>query len=303
MTDQAEKLRQMVKQRQQEENKISLQSSPLPGRILTITSGKGGVGKTNLAANLAISFSLMGKRVLVMDADLGLSNVNVVIGLIPPPQYNLYHVIAGEKTISEVVADGPCGVKVISGAVGVTKVSNMSAKKRKEFITSLKGLFDRFEWIIIDTSAGISSNVLSFILAADEVILVTTPEPTAITDAYGVIKAVSSKSKDVHLKLVVNRIANVLEGKKVADRIVDIASQFLGMRVEKIGYILDDPLVAKSVMQQKPFFLTYPKSKATDCIYHIRNKLVEIPEEDFAPSGLAGFFKRLFKGGSQEEEV
>ncbi|MEW6097336.1 MAG: MinD/ParA family protein [bacterium] len=294
MIDQAETLRQMIKQRQIEEGFI------LPTcKIITITSGKGGVGKTNLTANLAISFALMEKRVLILDADLGLSNINIVIGLVPPPKYNLFHVITGQKNIAEILADGPCGVKVITGAVGVTRLSNISSRKRKQFIEELSSLFDSFDLIIIDTSSGISANVLSFILAANEVILVTTPEPTAITDAYGIIKAVASKKNDINIKLVINRINNIMEGKKVADRIVNIAGQFLNVQVENIGYLLDDPLVARAVKDQEPFFLAYPKSKATDCIYHIRNKLANIPDKSVECRGVTGFFKRLLAVGEE----
>ncbi|MEW6608660.1 MAG: MinD/ParA family protein [bacterium] len=296
MLDQAENLRQLVRQRQIEEGFM------LPGcKIITITSGKGGVGKTNLTVNLAISFALMNKRVLILDADLGLSNVNIVIGLVPPPKYNLFHVISGQKEIKEILADGPCGVKVITGAVGVTRLSNISARKRKQFIDKLSSLFDSFDLILIDTSAGISPNVLSFILAANEVVLITTPEPTAIADAYGVIKASSSMNNDVNLKLVVNRITNIMEGKKVADRIVNIAGQFLNVKVENVGYLLDDPVVARAVREQAPFFLAYPKSKATDCIYHIRNKLANIPD-DSLNYGIKGFFKRLFSSNGDEHQ-
>jgi flagellar biosynthesis protein FlhG len=297
MVDQAETLRQMVRQRQIEEG-FAMPTC----KVITITSGKGGVGKTNLTVNLAIAFSLMNKRVLILDADLGLSNINIVIGLVPPPKYNLFHVITGQKKINEILSDGPCGVKVITGAVGVTRLSNISARKRKQFIDSLSSLFGSFDLIIIDTSAGISPNVLSFILAANEVLLITTPEPTAITDAYGIIKAASSKKSDINIKLVINRINNIMEGKRVADRIVNIAGQFLNVKVENVGYLLDDPLVAKAVREQQPFFLAYPKSKATNCIYHIRNKLANIPDEVLEHRGISGFFKRLFalNGGGDE---
>ncbi len=289
MIDQAATLRQMVRQRQIEEGLI------IPTcKIITVTSGKGGVGKTNLTVNLSIAFSLMNKRVLILDADLGLSNINIVIGLVPPPKYNLFHVITGEKNIAEILADGPCGVKVITGAVGVTRLSNISPKKRKQFIESLSSLFDSFDIIIIDTSAGISPNVLSFILAANEILLITTPEPTAMADAYGIIKAVASKTNDINMKLVINRINNIMEGKKIADRIINIAGQFLNVAVENVGYLLDDPLVARAVKEQQPFFLAYPKSKATDCIYHIRNKLANMPDESLEHRGVTGFFKRLF---------
>ncbi len=293
MLDQAQTLRQMVKQRQIEEGLI------IPScKIITVTSGKGGVGKTNLTVNLAIAFALINKRVLILDADLGLSNVNIVIGLVPPPRYNLSHVISGQKNITEILADGPCGVKVITGAVGVTKLSNISTRARNRFIGNLSSLFDSFDLIIIDTSAGISPNVLSFILAANEVLLITTPEPTAITDAYGVIKAAASKKNDLNIKLIINRINNIMEGKKVADRIVGIAGQFLNVKIENVGYLLDDPTVARAVREQEPFFLAYPRSKATNCIYHIRNKLINMPDNGNGHHGITEFFKRLFEDRS-----
>ncbi|MEK7274254.1 MAG: MinD/ParA family protein [Candidatus Desantisbacteria bacterium] len=290
MADQAERLRELVRQKQQV---VTEDTSKC--KIITVTSGKGGVGKTNLASNLAISFSMLGQRVLIMDADLGLSNVNIITGLIPPPRYNLSHVISGEKDILEVIAHGPCGIKVITGAVGVTKVANMGTKKRNEFIESLDSLLPLFDLIFIDTSAGLSDNVLSFVMSADEVILVTTPEPTAITDAYGMIKAIAAKNEDIKVGLVVNRIQNIIEGKKVSDKIVNIANQFLGLKIERLGYIMEDALVRKAVSEQAPFFITYPNSKAASCISHIRNKLAEIPEENHSDKG-GGFFSRLFQG-------
>jgi len=297
MIDQAETLRRMVKQRQIEEG-----FTPPSCKVITVTSGKGGVGKTNLTVNLSIAFALKNKRVLILDADLGLSNINIVIGLVPPPKYNLFHVISGKKDITEILADGPCGVKVITGAVGVTRLSNMSPQKRNQFLANLTGLFDSFDLIIIDTSAGISSHVLSFILAANEVILITTPEPTAIADAYGIIKATASKKNDINMKLVINRINNIMEGKKVADKIVNIAGQFLNVQVENVGYLLDDPLVAKAVREQQPFFLAYPRSKAANCINHIRNKLSNCPDDSFEYGGITRFFKRLLGSNGDEKE-
>lgn len=288
MADQAEKLRELVRQKQQ-----MVVQNDSKCKIITVTSGKGGVGKTNLASNLSISFSMMGQRVLIMDADLGLSNVNIIMGIMPPPKYNLSHVISGEKDLLEVITHGPCGIKVITGAVGVPKMANMGTKKRKEFIESFDSLLSLFDLIFIDTSAGLSENVLSFIDAADEVILVTTPEPTSITDAYGMIKAMSTKNENVKVGLVVNRVANIIEGKKVSDKIVNIAEQFLGLKIERLGYIMEDALVRKAVSEQSPFLVTYPDSKAAGCISHIRNKLAEIPEEKHKEKG---FFGRLFQG-------
>lgn len=292
--DQAQKLRELVMERKSQEEK------PSSCQIITVTSGKGGVGKTNLAANLAISFATMGKRVLVLDADLGLSNLNIILGIVPAPKYNIYHLIAGEKSIADVMVNGPCGIKLISGALGITKLTNLSHKNKQNLINSFTELDGLIDIIIIDTSAGLSAPVLLFILAADQVVLITTPEPTAIIDAYGIMKAVAFKSIDVDIKLVINRITNITEGKKSADRMVEIVSQFLGMHIETIGYIFEDSCVSKSVMTQLPFFLAYPKSKATECIYHIRNRLANIPEPGEYEGGVPKFFKRLF--GIAEEE-
>lgn len=270
-------------------------------RIIAITSGKGGVGKTNLAANLGISFAMLGKRVLVFDADLGVANMTVVLGMIPPPKYNLYHVVSGEKALKEIVVDGPGGVKYITGTVGVTKMANLTHRKRRELIKDLNELDTIADLIIIDTAAGLSANTLGFVLAADDVILLTTPEPTSIAAAYGMIKIASNNNIGGSIKLVVNRIFNIIDGKRVAERIANIAGQFLGIRIEKLGYILEDPLIGKAVRLQKPFIIAYPHSKATSCIYHMRNKLAKLPGPP-RRSGISLLFRGLFHGDGKIDE-
>lgn len=270
-------------------------------RIIAVTSGKGGVGKTNLAANLGISLALLGKRVLVFDADLGAANMTVILGMIPPPKYNLYHVVTGEKTLKEIVVEGPGGVKYITGTVGITKMANLSHKRRKELIEDLEGFDTLTDFIIIDTAAGLSINTLAFVLAADDAILITTPEPTSLAAAYGIIKIASSKDIEGSIKLVINRVVDIMDAKRVAERIVNVAGQFLSMRIEKLGYILEDPLIGKAVRLQKPFLVAYPYSKATSCIHHIRNKLVKIPHPA-KRKGLTGLFKGLLYGDIQEDK-
>jgi flagellar biosynthesis protein FlhG len=278
--DQAQRLREIAAERRRDSTEI-----------ITVTSGKGGVGKTNISVNLGIAFALSGRKVLIVDADLGLSNVNIVAGLVPPPRYNLFHVIKGEKEIEEVVAEGPCGVKVITGAIGISTLANLSPKKRTELVEKLSGLSNVADLIIIDTSAGLSGRVVSFILAADKVILVTTPEPTAIADAYGIVKAISFRNKEMDIRLIVNKAKSFEEGEKVARRIAEIAGQFLDMKIESLGVLLNDRAVENAVREQRPFFLAYPKAKATKCIYHFRNVLSNIPEEH---QGISSFLKRLF---------
>lgn len=280
--DQAEKLRELAKERKRDSVEI-----------ITVTSGKGGVGKTNISVNLGIAFSLTGRKVLVVDADLGLSNVNIVAGVVPPPRYNLFHVIKGEKKIDEVVVEGPCGIKIITGAIGISTLANLSPKKRDELIEQLSGISNIANLVFIDTSAGLSGKVLSFVLSADKVLLVTTPEPTAIADAYGIIKAVSFRTKELDIRLIVNRAKTLEEGERVANRIIEIAGQFLGMKIEKLGILLDDKVVEESVREQAPFFIAHPRAKATQCIYNIRNTLVNLPLSE--PEGIGSFLKRLFK--------
>ncbi|MDI6785748.1 MAG: MinD/ParA family protein [bacterium] len=283
MLDQAEKLRKIAK----ENNKNNGLT-----RVITVTSGKGGVGKTNLSVNLAISYAKMGKRVVVFDADLGLSNVNVALGLIPGPKYNLYHVLKGQKNILDVATDAPGGIKIISGAIGIVELSNLSEEQRKNFVEGIGKLSEIAEIIIIDTGAGLSANVLSFILAADEVVLITTPEPTAIADAYGMMKAIYKEDDEKNVKLVINRVDSIMEGKKIVDHFTNIVGQFLNMKVESLGYILEDAIVGKAIRQRRPFALNYPNSKATNCVHHIRNKLENVSEE---PKGITNFIKSFFR--------
>jgi flagellar biosynthesis protein FlhG len=263
-------------------------------RIITISSGKGGVGKTNLAINLAIAFSKMNKKVLVMDADLGLANVNVILGIVP--KYNLYNVLKGQKTIKEVVINTPYGIRIIAGASGFHQLANIKEEKKREFVNSLMAL-NSADIIIIDTGAGISDNVISFLLAADDMVIITTPEPTSITDAYGIIKTVASTSegRGRSIKLVINRVEKEIQGKKIADRVSNIASKFLSIELENIGYIFEDEVVSKAVNKQKPFLYLAPKCKASICVEKIAERL-QSSQKDDKPKGIKKFIKTLFGG-------
>ena len=260
-------------------------------RIIAVTSGKGGVGKTNIATNMGIAYAQMGKKVIVMDADLGLANVNVILNIIP--QYNLYHVIKKQKKMSEIIIDTQYGIKMIVGASGFSKIANMTEAERDDFIKEMYTLSD-VDIIIIDTSAGVSRNVLSFVGAADEVAVITTSEPTAITDAYGIIKVIATEvdNIDLNLKLIVNRVDSAVEAKRIADRMIDIAGQFLNLKIEYLGFIYNDQAVKQAVLKQKPFIVTDPSGKASVCLKHIVARLekTEIPVD----GGFTGFIKKLF---------
>ena len=305
MEDQAEKLREIMKRRKDgaakgtHTGKTSVKPSE-KARIITVTSGKGGVGKTNLSVNMALAFARLGKKVVVMDADLGLANVNVMLNMIP--KYNLYHVIKKQKTIREILVETEYGISIVAGASGFSQIANMGEEDRRDFIAELDSLSNA-DIVIIDTSAGVSSNVLDFIAAADDAVIITTPEPTAITDAYGIIKIIATEydSLNMGLKLVVNRAKGAAQAKSVADRMINIAGQFLNLKVDYLGFIYDDSTVQHAVLRQKPFMVVDPKCKASSCVQHIvermdRNKPIE-------SAGFGAMFKRLFKSNANENAV
>lgn len=284
--DQASNLRKLVIQNKRE----------CKTRTIAITSGKGGVGKSSVAVSLAIALAQGGSSVTLLDADLGLANINVILGIIP--KFNLYHVIKGKKKLKDIVIDIPEGIKIIAGASGFHQLANLDSKQIGDFIQSVSEL-DTDDFMIIDTGAGVSQNVLRFVIAADDVLVVTTPEPTAITDAYGIIKSIASQSPDKSVKLIVNRVSSVSEGKRVAQRVITIAGQFLNMKVENLGFIFEDIYVPKSVRNQKPFIISYPKSKAAACVFMIANRIANKEINPRKGSGMTAFFKNLF---SSEEE-
>ncbi|MDR1178492.1 MAG: MinD/ParA family protein [Spirochaetaceae bacterium] len=294
MADQAEKLRELMKQKNRSANKESKKTpekTPRQTRIITVTSGKGGVGKTNISVNMALAYARIGKRVIVMDADLGLANVNVMLNVIP--KFSLYHVIRKQKTMKDIILQTEYGIRIVAGASGFSQIANLSEEERQNFIDELNTLQDA-DIIIIDTSAGVSSNVLDFIAAADDAVIVTTPEPTAITDAYGIIKIIATEidSLNMGLKLVVNRVKSVAEAKRVADRMTNIAGQFLNLKVDFLGFIYDDPSVSQAVLRQRPFLVVDPKCRASQCVQHIVGRLEK--SESRENGGFGNMLKRLF---------
>jgi len=306
MEDQAEKLREIMKRKKDGTGSQRVSSSKSnvksadKARVITVTSGKGGVGKTNLSVNMALAFARLGRKVVVMDADLGLANVNVMLNMIP--KYNLYHVIKKQKTIREILVETEYGISIVAGASGFSQIANMGEEDRRDFISELDSLSNA-DIIIIDTSAGVSSNVLDFIAAADDAVIITTPEPTAITDAYGIIKIIATEYDSVNmgLKLVVNRAKGAAQAKSVADRMINIAGQFLNLKLDYLGFIYDDVSVSHAVLRQKPFMVVDPKCKASICVQHIvermdRNK----PGET---GGFGAMFKRLFKSSQNENAI
>lgn len=250
-------------------------------RIISVTSGKGGVGKTNFALNLAITLANLkdsnqyplNKRVVIMDADLGLANINVLLGLIP--KSNLYHVLKGQKTLKEIITPTAFGIDLIAGASGLSQLANLEESDRINFIKAILEL-NYADFIIIDTAAGVSSNVTQFAGIAHETIIVTTPEPTSITDAYGIIKSIALEPSPPVLKLVINKAQNQKEAEKVASKIIAIAQQFLNIKIEPLGFIPDSPLIPSAVRKQIPFTILNPGTAVSHSIEQIARRLLNI---------------------------
>lgn len=299
MDEQADELRALMQDDKKDQTESTSSSSSKPKhktRIIAITSGKGGVGKTNIAVNMAIAYAQTGKKVILIDGDLGMANVNVLLNIVP--QYNLMQVINHQNTMNEIILDTEFGIKFIAGANGFSKIANLTVEELDYFAKEFSKLSNA-DIIIIDTGAGIANNVLQFVAAADEVYVVTTPEPTAITDAYGIIKIITTElvNQNINLKLLVNRVHSADEGKRISDRIINIVGQFLNYKVDYIGFVYDDPVVQASVIRQKPFIVVNPTSKPAVCIKHIIGR---IEKTDISSSeGISSFLKK-FLGGKKK---
>ena len=254
MNDQASALRQIV-------NNIKQQRARAPdsgARVVTVTSGKGGVGKTSFTVNFAIALAKKGLRVLIIDADFGLSNVDVVIGV--TPERDLTWIINNNGEIRDVITEGPGGVRFISGGSGVYDLLNLSPNQISSLINKLFKIEDLADIILFDTGAGISGNILRLIEASHEVIVVTTPEPTSIMDAYALLKSIGASNKTARLRLVMNKADSVEDAERALATFSGVVLQYLKIRLETLGYILNDSLVGKSVRAQVPFVISNPRS-------------------------------------------
>jgi len=277
VVDQAHNLREFMKRSQG------------VGRVLAVTSGKGGVGKTSLSVNLAIALAALKKRVIVLDADLGLANVEVLMGL--NSLFNLQHVIDGEKTIMQILVKGPGGIEIVPGTSGLAKLADLSASARQNVLNGLRVLQEQADFVIIDTMAGIGQNVVRFAAAADEILLVTTPEPSAIVDAYATVKTIWQARDDALFRLVVNMVASEEQAQAVRAKLSRVAQQYLGLTPTYLGYILRDPHVSQGVMQTYPFVLKFPGSPASRCVYELAERLVQ--QRVAERTKTAGFFRRF----------
>jgi flagellar biosynthesis protein FlhG len=289
MSDQAQKLREMV-EGNEPAGPRPLEDTVPRAEVIAVTSGKGGVGKSNVAVNLAVAMARTGLEVGVVDMDLGLANVNLLTGI--TPTYNLFHVFEGEKEMKDIVTEGPSGIKLVAGANGQEELANLSTKQCERFLNGMSDLDQMVDILIVDTAAGLSESVLQFVCAADKSLVVTTPEPTAIADAYAVIKTALKRNRSVDLNLIINRARSILEAKKVGDKMQDIGSNFLNVSLRVLGYMVEDNDVPRSVRKRVPFYVKFPEGRPAQCIQHMSKRLQGKARLQ-RPEGIRGFFSKI----------
>ncbi|MCR4419903.1 MAG: MinD/ParA family protein [Clostridia bacterium] len=277
MSDQAGRLRELVA------------TGVLPLRALAVASGKGGVGKTNLVVNLALALGLRGRRVVVLDGDLGLANVDVMLGLCP--RYSLYDVLKGECRLEDAVLEGPANLRLIPAGSGIAELADLDGGQRVQLVNSLRRFLAGAEFLLIDTGAGIGRGVMSLLSTADEVIVVVTPEPTSLADGYALIKVLGQGRLHSRVNLVVNRAESAAEAQQVLRRLALVVNRFLDIELRYLGFVYNDPAVPKAVARQQPVVLSHPHSRAARQFNYLAGRLLEeeVPPQD------GGFMRRLLR--------
>ncbi|MDG1113372.1 MAG: MinD/ParA family protein [Pseudomonadales bacterium] len=264
---------------------------PDPVRVIAVTSGKGGVGKTNISVNLAASLSLAGQRVMLMDADLGLANVDVLLGL--EPHFDLQHVISGEKTLDEIIVQGPLGIHVVPASSGVEKMADLTSVEHASLISAFSELKQPIDVLIVDTAAGIADGVVSFAKACQEVIVVVCDEPTSLTDAYALIKVLSMRHGIKQFQILANMVKDESQGLNLYEKLLNTTDRFLEVGLKYLGAVPFDEQLRQSVRAQKPVVEAYPRSPASKALVRISEKINRWPLPDQATGYLQFFVERL----------
>lgn len=288
--DQAEQLR-IIKANQQQSRSLA--------RVITVTSGKGGVGKSNTSINLAIQFRKMGKRVIILDADFGLANIEIMFGAVP--KHNLCDLIYQGKSITDIITWGPMEVGFISGGSGIAGMSNLSRDYLSYIIRNLAELDSIADIIIVDTGAGISDAVLEFLVASGEILLITTPEPTSITDSYSLLKALYRHPRfeedATKVKMIANRVEKESEGEILFQKLNAVVERYLKIPMTYLGCVPEDAQLVRAVMQQMPVSIQNPGARSTAAYERIGQKLLGREEEERQPKrGMAAFFSHIISG-------
>jgi flagellar biosynthesis protein FlhG len=285
MNDQAKNLRRMV----------DIASEGLKAtKVLAVVSGKGGVGKSNFSLNFALELTKIGKEVIVFDLDIGMANIDILLGM--SSKHTVVDMIESEIGIWDIIEKGPENLSFIAGGSGLASMFELNPQKLTRFLQQLELINGKYDYIIFDMGAGASNDSLHFILSANEVIVVTTPEPTSVTDAYSMVKYIQLKDQEVPISLLINRVESILEGKKTFKNLKLVSSQFLQKEVTLMGIIPNDPIVLKAVKAQIPFVLYSPNSKPTKAIQAIALEYTGGGRVDITPpfSKFMGKLKKYF---------
>jgi flagellar biosynthesis protein FlhG len=263
--------------------------------VYSVTSGKGGVGKTAVCANLAYILASMGKRVLILDADLGLANIDVVFGL--SPSYNLNHFFSGECQLQEIMVEGPLGIKILPAGSGIQNFTRLDSNQKMRLLDGLDSMQNHFDFVLIDTEAGISENVTYFNTAAQEILVVTTPEPTAITDAYALMKLLSTQYHEKKFNLVVNQIRTESDALDVYRKLTMVANRYLDISIDYLGSIPEDRQMIESIRKQRVISELIPGSKITSAFHQLARRICSEPSQTSPKGNLQFFWKKLLNIG------
>ncbi|MBI2354713.1 MAG: MinD/ParA family protein [Deltaproteobacteria bacterium] len=298
--DQADTLRQMARKARKDQQPDVSQTGAITDRqgirVISVTSGKGGVGKSNVVSNLAIAMSSQGKKVLIIDADLGLGNLDVLLGL--SPAYNLNHVLNGEKSLSEIIIDGPAGIKIIPAGSGIQEFTSLGQHEKLKLLDELDMLEEQFDIMIVDTEAGISENVTYFTVAAQEIIVVVTPEPTSITDVYALIKLLATRYAEHHFKVLVNMAKDSEDALEVFRKLANVAGRFLDISLDYLGCVVKDEKVVEAVKRQKAVSELFPESEAATCFTTLAKRVIENSRQTRLKGNIQFFFRRFLDNPS-----
>lgn len=289
MNNQASKLKDFVKNNDmgmQKDQKYDSNNS----RIIAVASGKGGVGKSTITVNLALALRELDQDIFVIDSDIGMANIDVLLGL--NSKYDLNHVLEGICTLKQAVETGPYGLNVLSGISGLDNVLNVSNDNIKHLLSGVSEIEKEYDVILLDTGAGASQSVINFTTAADEILIVLTPEPTSIMDSYSLIKLLSSSNYKGKLHLVVNRVNSKKEADKIIGRFINTARKYLNLDIDLLGVIPDDSIIQESIKKQQPVFKLHPNSKINDKFLELAGNLVGV-EPDLPSRGIKNFFYKL----------
>ena len=276
------------------------QINPKPVRVIAVTSGKGGVGKTNLSVNLGVALAQMGKRVALLDADMSLANVDILLGL--SPEFNLSHVLAGEKTLDDIMLKGPSGLKVIPASSGIQQMSELSTIEQAGIIRAFSEIDQNLDVLIVDTAAGISSSVVNFARACQEIIVVVCDEPTSLTDAYAYIKLLNRDYGLSKFHIVTNMVQTVQQGQQLFTKLSKVTDRYLDVSLSYTGGIPFDDYLRKSVQKQKPVVEIFPRSKAALAVKNLALKIDGWPIK-IQPGGYLEFFVERLIQYSVHEDV